>query len=281
MLRSKECKQCGCVFTEMFGRAKGEWTVKRYCSKDCLNASMRRRIVVVCEKCKLPFTIKAYRKDTARFCSRKCSDESKKTATESACLNCERVVRIAPSHVHKLTHGGSFCSKKCQHEWHHNRAWTTSVCVVCGNVFEIMKGQLEVYGGRYCGLKCKNIAVIPLLAANNAELQSGKSETRIETMLCDALRSTGIEFTPQFFMYGKFVVDAYVPSYRLVLEADGEYWHGHDRFAPLNDMQKRNAARDKARDAYLTKCGESVVRIWESDFVGVDEIKGLICKHLQ
>jgi very-short-patch-repair endonuclease len=82
-----------------------------------------------------------------------------------------------------------------------------------------------------------------------------KKPTSIEEKVYNELKSMGLLFETQKFINGKFVVDVYVPSLNLVVEADGDYWHGLERI--------KN--KDKAENAYLTKCGFNVLRLSESE----------------
>lgn len=60
-----------------------------------------------------------------------------------------------------------------------------------------------------------------------------------------------------------FIVDFLIGN--VVLEVDGEYWHGHPRYEPLTPKQIWKRKNDAARDKYLNKCGYSVIRIWDSE----------------
>lgn len=85
--------------------------------------------------------------------------------------------------------------------------------------------------------------------------QNSKQPTSIEKTLYDYLLLKGILFERQHLVNGKFLVDAYIPSLNLVIEADGKYWHGLDRV-----MKK-----DKAENAYLKACGFKMVRLTEAE----------------
>ena len=64
----------------------------------------------------------------------------------------------------------------------------------------------------------------------------------------------------------RFCVDAYVRDLGLVVQFDGDYWHGHpDRFAELDARQKKRVQLDRSQDAYMHKHGLHVERFWETD----------------
>lgn len=100
-----------------------------------------------------------------------------------------------------------------------------------------------------------------------------KRPTRIEKELYSYLERQKVRFYKQRLIKGKFLVDAYVPKHNLVIEADGDYWHSLEH----------NAKRDKARNAYLTKCGYKVLRLKEADILsGVfkQQVKEVLYAHL-
>ena len=89
-----------------------------------------------------------------------------------------------------------------------------------------------------------------------------KMPTSIEKKVYDYLILKGIIFEKQKLINGRFVVDAYIPSLNLVVEADGGYWHNMDEIIK----------KDKAENAYLRKCGFKLLRLKE-DEIKSDEFK--------
>lgn len=85
--------------------------------------------------------------------------------------------------------------------------------------------------------------------------QDSKKPTLIEKKVYDELKKRGLLFETQKIINGRFLVDAYIPNLNLIIEADGDYWHSLER------VQKK----DKAENAYLTKCGFNLVRWREAD----------------
>jgi very-short-patch-repair endonuclease len=79
--------------------------------------------------------------------------------------------------------------------------------------------------------------------------------TSIEKIVYNFLLSQGIIFEEQKIINSKFIVDVYIPEFNLVIECDGEYWHS------LEAVKKR----DKAKNAYLTKCGFNLLRLKEAE----------------
>ena len=98
--------------------------------------------------------------------------------------------------------------------------------------------------------------------AGHQRLQRDKP-SKLEARLRAMLTEFGVVFEPSAMIKDKFVVDIRIGM--LIIQADGDYWHGHPRFEPLTERQLAQQRRDRAQDAYLTTCGYTVVRVWESD----------------
>ncbi|MFH2062022.1 MAG: DUF559 domain-containing protein [Candidatus Beckwithbacteria bacterium] len=78
-----------------------------------------------------------------------------------------------------------------------------------------------------------------------------KNPTSIEVKLYEELKNRGLLFETQKLINNKFVVDAYIPSLNLVVEADGDYWHS----------LPKSISRDKSKNAYLKTCGYKLLRL--------------------
>jgi very-short-patch-repair endonuclease len=67
-------------------------------------------------------------------------------------------------------------------------------------------------------------------------------------------------------MFNKFCVDAYLTELNIVVQFDGDYWHGNkEKFKTLDKRQKRRSELDISQDLYMKKAGVKVVRVWESE----------------
>jgi len=85
--------------------------------------------------------------------------------------------------------------------------------------------------------------------------QNSKEPTSIEKKVYKELEARHLLFEKQKLINGKFLVDAYISNLNLVIEVDGDYWHSLPRV-----MKK-----DKAENAYLTKCGYNLLRLSEKE----------------
>lgn len=101
-----------------------------------------------------------------------------------------------------------------------------------------------------------------------AAQQTRSGPTNIERIGYRMLTECGALYLPQHTIGRKFCVDAYVPSKGLIVQFDGNYWHGHPAiYKTLTRRQATQRQRDIAQDAYLKACGYSVLRFWEVDML--------------
>ena len=88
-------------------------------------------------------------------------------------------------------------------------------------------------------------------------------DTSIEIKIENELIKRGINYQKQVPLCKVARVDFYLPEYRIVIQADGCYWHNcpiHGRGEIKNCSEK-----DKRQDNVLTFNGFNVYRFWEHD----------------
>ncbi len=112
------------------------------------------------------------------------------------------------------------------------------------------KGYGKWMEGKKLSDKTKTKILIKLKA-----WQLSKEPSSIEKIVYDFLLSKGVIFEKQKLINGKFLVDVYIPEFNLVIECDGKYWHSLERVVK----------KDKAENAYLTKCGYNLLRLSEDE----------------
>lgn len=113
------------------------------------------------------------------------------------------------------------------------------------------------------------------LMAGQAKLQRdkpSKPELRLREMLTDL----GICFEPSAAIKKSFIVDIRIGN--LIIELDGDYWHGHPRFYPLSERQQRQQKRDRSRDKYLKACEYVIERIWECELT-IERVRSILIRH--
>lgn len=79
------------------------------------------------------------------------------------------------------------------------------------------------------------------------------------------LKELKIEFEVQKIV-GSKIFDFYIPGKNLLIETDGDYWHGNkEKFSSLNGLQEKAIRNDIFKDSLAKGLGFGIERVWESD----------------
>lgn len=201
-----------------------------------------------------------------RYCSRQCyytaAAKNRKSGELKPCTLCGKSVYI---HKHRLNQEVFFCSLK-HHNQYQRRTKKSYACKVCAREFQKSPSFGKRGQVKYCSQLCyhSDPNTRARLIQMNVE-QQRQVVNKLERQGYALLDSLGFEYKAQHLIAGKFCVDALVEN-KIVVQFDGDYWHGKpDRFPTPDMRQRRRIALDASQDAYLKKCGFKVVRIWESD----------------
>lgn len=78
------------------------------------------------------------------------------------------------------------------------------------------------------------------------------------------------------------IYDYYIPKINLLIEVDGDYWHGYGKeYDELNEIQKKSSRNDMQKDILAKGLGYDIIRFWEHDiFDNPDFIKSEILKKI-
>lgn len=298
------CSRCGKV---ILGRRPHVIKERNYCSKACWYASGAPRPGQVkgqywaCLVCGKSFYCRRTAKRPCLFCSLKCKGISSRTP-EKPCSVCGTSFRprlgrpnapccSRPCGYIYRTHGiekpceecgtafyvavgrapiARFCGKTCATTWQ-GRNKTKHTCKMCGKAFRWSPSRTASgkYNVTYCSQRCfhsdpdQQARILDMVAKQ--QLLKGTKPEKIGYAILDGL---GVPYLPQHVIGNKFCVDAFVPSAALVVQFDGNYWHGHPtRFPDPDTRQRRRMRLDRSQDAYMAKCGYRVARIWEVDLL--------------
>jgi DNA mismatch endonuclease (patch repair protein) len=169
---------------------------------------------------------------------------------------------------------GAYCSNTCRHIGKQDRAQL--VCEGCGAQFTV---SASLKKRRTCSRACwvKIMGTDPgrsaiLTRARHQQLTT-RTETRPERILYALVgevladQAPGLPWERQLLLLNRWTVDAAIPPLRLVLQADGDYWHG---LLPQYRQDPRvagNVANDARQDEALTGAGWTVLRFWERDLI--------------
>ena len=127
--------------------------------------------------------------------------------------------------------------------------------------------------------KAKKIPMSDYLK-KNASKMSGKM-TWPEKEFQKMLKELKVKFETQKIV-GTKIFDFYIPHLNLLVEVDGNYWHGDkEKYPILNNTQKRAIKNDIYKDSLARGLGYSIERVWESDLKeNRDNVKNRFIKIL-
>jgi very-short-patch-repair endonuclease len=91
-----------------------------------------------------------------------------------------------------------------------------------------------------------------------------RKRTGPEKLVSNILTYLGVSYTEQTPL-GYYTVDFLVPP-KLVIQTDGDYWHGNPKvYSELSDAQRQRKRLDASCDSFLQHRGYTVLRLWEHD----------------
>lgn len=208
----------------------------------------------ICQHCQVEFYNK---NNTAKFCSQTCAKNNSKKGTYGRCSNCDKDVYV-PNHK---TTDKVFCSWACHMEAQRKRR-PTRTCQHCGMKFK-KKARKDA---KFCSAKCREQSESNMLhLAQIRRKQARRKTTKLERAGYSILEEIGLEYEPQF-VYSRYVADAYIKELNLIMQFDGDYWHGNTaRFPNLTERQKKQQEVDNRANKAAEELGYRVLRFWESD----------------
>jgi very-short-patch-repair endonuclease len=189
-------------------------------------------------------------------CSVKCGNDSRKgsapwnkeTPCKIICIICGKEFEVPK--VRKDS--AKYCSDACKHEAkrritgkEHPLFLERKIvkCQWCGKEFKVKPSkELET---RYCSRFCVGSAT--------TAAQGGRKSS-LELIVKNELEMLNIDFIEQQRL-GRYLVDFYLPESKIVIEADGDYWH--------NRPERKQ--KDIKKDQDLKSRGYKVLRFKEQD----------------
>lgn len=120
----------------------------------------------VCEVCGAEFSVKPSRAKTAKYCSRKCSDEAKKDRVKRICKVCGNEFETLPSRI--KAGRGDCCSIECKTIFRTDRIQVK--CATCGKVFESVESHIKGRKNKYCSRACYAKARSKMMSGPNNPL---------------------------------------------------------------------------------------------------------------
>jgi len=199
-----------------------------------------------------------------KYCSLECYRNSnhpqRKTGRNVKCASCGISFYAKLNAIKEK----NFCSTTCHHEYQ-GRNKDIYICKICGKEFKWSPSRAS-QNPKYCSIKCRNLcpewkrkAVIE----GNLILQNSKKATSTEVAGNKILESIGVKFKTQVLIAEKFTVDVLIEDLKIVIQWDGDYWHGYGEVK--DKRQKKRIALDRSQDSYMRKNGYTVIRFWDHE----------------
>lgn len=113
-------------------------------------------------------------------------------------------------------------------------------------------------------------------------------DTKPEIKVKEFLSQLNIAFIPHKFIKEiehKYQCDIFIPSKNLIIEVDGDYWHGNienPRYKVLNQSQIDQRVEDNIRSYELQEKGFNIIRLWESEIkrMNLDDFKRRLIEYI-
>lgn len=223
-------------------------------------------MIFTCEYCGKEYKT-YYNRSKHHYCSTECSRKAKKNVITVRCDYCGKCTTKNNDSTFKK-HKHHFCSLDCANNYQ-KLSKKKFVCKICGKDFYRSPSWIKQKAGLYCSMECRNKDEEwkEKTCSRANQVQCNKlGPNKLEVAGNKILDSLGLEYQTQFLINNKICVDAYVPRYNLVIQWDGNYWHGKGLlYEQLDDRQKKRRNLDISQDAYLKECGFNELRFWEDE----------------
>lgn len=210
-----KCANCGSVSRVT---RRGTHQPRKYCSQRCYLETKRNGIVKLCPVCNSDFTVPASNASRYTVCSIVCR-KALETIEDKPCPRCGKVFR-----------GGArrrYCGELCYRPPIYRPCKTCSASVRC---------QPADIDRAFCNISCYRRYV---------------GSTSIEDQVALALESLCLGYECEVKI-GRYSCDFLIRSQRVIIEADGTYWHSF------------TVDRDDRKDRYLVAHGYKVLRLPET-----------------
>lgn len=259
--RTITCEGCQKVISGRFEKTK------RFCSKQCFSNTRKNGRCKACEQCGKRFYIPKSQENT-RFCSVECFHTHGKDPMPHTKNGKDKICEWCGQkfYVPKVRLAARFCSSNCLNDWQ-GRNKITLTCKTCDNSYRVSPSRIKFDNPTYCSLECRDNDPDrkAMLLDMNVRQQSLKPN-KLEKLGYSILDNLGISYYRQYVIANKFCVDAFIPSKNTIIQFDGDYWHGHPvKFPNPDKRQLKRMALDKSQDAYMKKCGYTIIRVWEAE----------------
>jgi len=201
------------------------------------------------------------------YCSRKCFNTKrpnmvKHDKTIKECVRCK-------TKFETTRETAKYCSEPCYQE---TRLSTNVQCTCsnCNKEFLVRRSRFKKGEVKYCSMKCRNTSeewIASNIIKNYNQLHK-IGLNKLELRGSELLKELNVNFIEQKLIGEKYVVDVFVPDSNLIIQWDGDYWHGHPKNLKEgvgNKLQRTNMKKDIRVNKALTSMGYNLLRFWQDD----------------
>lgn len=262
------CPNCQC---ELTGKQK------KFCSSAC-SLTFRNKTgrvypekILTCHECRNEFKTS---RPKAKFCSRKCLSAWKSQAYTGRKIEGKWLENQNASKVReKIFRSGSFECKTCNKEFDNNlsaRAHKGSchqttgnfTCEICDKTFDRSQ-KLALHVLCHDEKWAKDASIRSTEYANKRVTQSTSKE---EIAFFKKLKELFSDVIHKFKFDGcNHEFDFFVPSQNLIIEYDGDFWHGNKPSDERSIRMKAQYMMDKEYTKKAIAAGYTVHRVWGSE----------------
>lgn len=235
----------------------------------------------ICQNCGVEFQIKEsdLKYGRGKCCSRKCVDENKKrtylgdknpnfgiVVNDEERLHKSRIMKDIwkndAEYVNRVKKSQATFLERASNDGTWDRAnekrektWLKKI------------GKKSNFVGKYGERKCDKTFVknYGICSIEYASSYITTERTSIEIFTKFILNENNIENIPQY-NYKGFSFDFYLPKENILIECDGDYWHGYGKLdEELDDVQKRSRYNDKIKNKLAKSANIKLLRFWEHE----------------
>lgn len=265
ILPDKICKECSVLF-----RPRGITSL--FCSRDCWRGWIKKNPSIPSKR-----SIEKFKKNHPL------KDPKIKLKHKTA-VNTVEHKRIVSDHSKKRWQNKDYRSKMINAVSGRNSAsWkggpVESICNNCEVKFKANRRVVKRNNKRFCSVLCyqewwgQNM-VFPI------------KDTTIEVKIQNYLKDLEIEFLTHQYMKieHSYKCDIFIPSKNLIIECDGDYWHGNPKLYSDDKLRSRillNRGVDNLRTKELLSKGYNVMRLWENEIkvLNLEDFKEALNKY--
>jgi len=218
-------------------------------------------------------------------------------------FNCEFCNKEFKDYISNKEGNHVFCSKRCAALYRNKEHRIYKKCVVCGKPFSCVKSKPNTFCSKACSntfrwksgvynhypnppkkkikkvcLFCKKIFLVYPYRKLIAKYCSSKcfildlykkgkipfKNTNIEKKMKILLNKLNLNYDVQYILDGR-IFDFYISKYNLLIECDGDYWHGNlEKYPILNEKQKLRKRIDNMKNDIAENNNISLLRFWGS-----------------